>query len=128
MPMPSLTWNWRSGSFRTNTACERWWEGRKLWGELVNTSRGLAIKFNAILPKGGDRGFLARVNSLYKAKRLSGDQLIICNGELSALSNICGACERIAEEIEDPFGKDPNDLPLTRMVHTIEQNTADLLR
>jgi putative membrane protein len=22
-------------SFRTNTAYDRWWEGRKLWGELV---------------------------------------------------------------------------------------------
>lgn len=28
--------------FRTNTAYERFWEGRKLWGELVNTSRNLA--------------------------------------------------------------------------------------
>lgn len=28
--------------FRTNTAYDRWWEGRKLWGQLVNVSRGLA--------------------------------------------------------------------------------------
>lgn len=28
--------------FRTNTAYERFWEGRKLWGELVNTNRNLA--------------------------------------------------------------------------------------
>lgn len=28
--------------FRTNTAHERFWEGRKLWGSLVNTSRNLA--------------------------------------------------------------------------------------
>lgn len=28
--------------FRTNTAYERFWEGRKLWGTLVNTSRNLA--------------------------------------------------------------------------------------
>jgi putative membrane protein len=28
--------------FRTNTAYERYWEGRKLWGNLVNTSRNLA--------------------------------------------------------------------------------------
>lgn len=26
-------------SFRTNTAYERWWDGRKLWGRLINTSR-----------------------------------------------------------------------------------------
>lgn len=28
--------------FRTNTAYERFWEGRKLWGHLVNTNRNLA--------------------------------------------------------------------------------------
>jgi len=28
--------------FRTNTAYDRWWEGRRLWGQLVNLSRGLA--------------------------------------------------------------------------------------
>ena len=28
--------------FRTNTAYDRWWEGRRLWGQLVNVSRGLA--------------------------------------------------------------------------------------
>lgn len=28
--------------FRTNTAHDRFWEGRKLWGSLVNTVRNLA--------------------------------------------------------------------------------------
>lgn len=28
--------------FRTNTAYDRFWEGRKLWGNLVNTTRNLA--------------------------------------------------------------------------------------
>ena len=35
--------------FRTNTAYDKWWEGRKLWGGLVNNSRNLAMKLNAIL-------------------------------------------------------------------------------
>ena len=35
--------------FRTNTAYDRWWEGRKLVGALVNTSRNLALKLNAII-------------------------------------------------------------------------------
>lgn len=26
-------------SFRTNSAYDRWWEGRKLWGKLINVSR-----------------------------------------------------------------------------------------
>lgn len=34
--------------FRTNTAYDRWWEGRKLWGQLVNDSRNLAIKVRAV--------------------------------------------------------------------------------
>jgi ion channel-forming bestrophin family protein len=37
--------------FRTNTAYDRWWEGRKLWGALVNNSRSLAMKLNAYLPE-----------------------------------------------------------------------------
>ncbi|MBL7728740.1 MAG: bestrophin family protein [Dinghuibacter sp.] len=35
--------------FRTNTAYDRWWEGRKLWGALVNNSRNLAIQIDALL-------------------------------------------------------------------------------
>src|SRR5690349_10240771 len=30
--------------FRTNTAYDRWWEGRKMWGALVNNSRNLSMK------------------------------------------------------------------------------------
>ncbi len=33
--------------FRTNSAYERWWEGRRLWGQLVNDSRNLALKVQA---------------------------------------------------------------------------------
>ena len=36
--------------FRTNSAYDRWWEGRKLWGALVNHSRNLAIQLDALLP------------------------------------------------------------------------------
>jgi putative membrane protein len=36
--------------FRTNTSYDRWWEGRKLWGQLVNTARGLAHQLDATLP------------------------------------------------------------------------------
>lgn len=31
--------------FRTNTAYNRWWEARTLWGALVNASRNASIKF-----------------------------------------------------------------------------------
>ncbi len=41
-------------SFRTNSAYDRWWEGRKLWGRLVNTSRHLCTQVLAYLPPGGN--------------------------------------------------------------------------
>ena len=33
-------------AFRVNSSYGRWWEGRTLWGSLVNNSRNLALKFN----------------------------------------------------------------------------------
>ena len=38
--------------FRTNTAYDRWWEGRKLWGQLVNDCRNLAIKVQSCVRAG----------------------------------------------------------------------------
>src|SRR5690606_25823366 len=37
--------------FRTNSAYDRWWEGRKLWGGLVNSTRNFALKLNAYISK-----------------------------------------------------------------------------
>ena len=53
--------------FRTNTAYDRWWEGRKLWGSLTNNSRNLAIKLNAILPPDDlvNRNFFRKTIGLY---------------------------------------------------------------
>lgn len=38
-------------SFRNRAAYDRWWEGRRLWGQLVNDSRNLACKLSAYLPQ-----------------------------------------------------------------------------
>lgn len=51
--------------FRTNTAYDRWWEGRKLWGALVNDSRNLAIKLNAILTDNEDKKLYAEKISFF---------------------------------------------------------------
>src|SRR5687768_4482014 len=51
--------------FRTNTAYDRWWEGRKLWGGLVNNSRNLALKLNAILRDEESRLFFRKTIPLY---------------------------------------------------------------
>jgi putative membrane protein len=214
-------------AYRTNTAYDRWWEGRKLWGALVNNSRNLAMKLNAMLTMKSDRSYFMkmipayasvlakhlmkeevsltlledldleidhhkhkpnqvanlmfkRVNELYKSGSISGDQLIILNTELQSFTDICGACERIkntpipysysvfikkfifffvmtlpfgfvfslgyyvipvvvfifyvlasleliAEEIEDPFGADSNDLPLVKIASNIKKHILEIL-
>lgn len=213
--------------FRTNTAYDRWWEGRKQWGSLVNNSRNLAIKLSAILKDENDRKFFRKfipvyadvlhkhlhdsetgkqlfedvdleidhhkhkpnqvkrimyhkINDLYDAKKISGEQLIIINDEFKAFTDVCGACERIkntpipysysafikkfiffyimtlpfgysislgyyvapvvvfvfyvlasleliAEEIEDPFGEDENDLPTKKIAENIKKHVEELI-
>lgn len=218
--------------FRTNTAYDRWWEGRKLWGALINNSRNLAIKLDSMLPHEDQKNriffkqliprfalelknhlqseetrfsldeklhpeipdfdrkkhvpnqvsslIMSRVMFLYKQKQITGEQLILLNPELTSFLDICGACERIkntpipysysgfikrfiffyiltlpvgyvfnlgylvipvvvlvfyvlgsleliAEEIEDPFGKDTNDLPMQRMSENIQRNIKEIL-
>ena len=213
--------------FRTNTAYDRWWEGRRMWGALVNNSRNLAIKLAVMLKDKEDKDIfkrlipayaevlnlhlkntdishelfddaillsdhykhkpnqiaktiMSRLNELYTQGKLTGDQLIILNAEVQSLTDICGACERIkntpipysysafikkfifvyvltlpfgyvfqlgyytipvvvfifyvlasleliAEEIEDPFGTDSNDLPLTKISENIQKNVEELI-
>ena len=36
--------------FRLNTSYDRWWEGRKQWGKLVNDARTLALTIHSLLP------------------------------------------------------------------------------
>ena len=48
--------------FRTKAAYDRWWEGRVLWGKLVNDSRNLCLKAVALAdPPEDDRRLLARI-------------------------------------------------------------------
>lgn len=53
--------------FRTNTAYDRWWEGRKLWGALVNNSRNLALQLDAIFPDDdhANRNYFKKLIPLY---------------------------------------------------------------
>ena len=213
--------------FRTNTAYDRWWEGRKLWGSLVNNSRNFAIKLSAILKDESDRAYFRKmipgyasilhkhlnnndtskqlfedvdleidrhkhkpnqvakmlfhkINDLYNSKKITGDQLIILNAEVQSFTEICGACERIkntpipysysaflkkfiffyvmtlpfgyafslgyyvvpvvvfvfyvlasleliAEEIEDPFGTDENDLPTQKIAEKIKKHIEEII-
>jgi len=52
-------------SFRTNAAYTRWWEGRQLWGRLVNNSRMFATQVLTYLPESAPRRALVYRQILY---------------------------------------------------------------
>ncbi|MBP6732620.1 MAG: hypothetical protein KA149_11210 [Chitinophagales bacterium] len=217
--------------FRTNSAYDRWWEGRKLWGSLINNSRNLALKLNNLLPvtaqaereyyaamignyalalknhlrtsfhpeefhhhewfdvkklkqENHQPNFIAndlfsKVHQLHRDGVINNEQLLYINAELTSFTDICGACERIkntpipfsysiflkkfifffvmtlpftmvfslgyycipvvafifyaltsmeliAEEIEDPFGKDENDLPTDTISKNIRKSVVEI--
>ncbi|KNB62237.1 MULTISPECIES: bestrophin family protein [Chryseobacterium] len=215
--------------FRTNTAYDRWWEGRKLWGKLVNDTRNFAIKINVIL--GDDRKsadqiarylkyfphFLAKhlsqestrlaldedyseiekslknhgpsdliillTHKLYQLKKegkISDTEMLYLDTQTTGFLDVCGGCERIkntpipysyssfikkfiilyvlalpvayvinlglfmipltvfvyyvlmsleliAEEIEDPFNNDENDIPMETIAQNIEKNVHQIM-
>ncbi|MDQ0639122.1 putative membrane protein [Pedobacter sp. W3I1] len=211
--------------FRTNTAYDRWWEGRKMLGSLTNVSRNLAMKIKALklteedvrffeygIPKYafalkehlrermyfGKNSLLIEVeegkhvpnqiagsliNRLYELlerSAISQEQFIVLSGDFNQFTDICGACERIkntpipysysafikkfifiyvitlpigwvfslgyfvvpivpfilyvlasleliAEEIENPFGEDANDLPVDQICTNIEKHVEEIL-
>ncbi|RED98906.1 bestrophin family protein [Marinoscillum furvescens] len=73
---------------RTNTAYDRWWEGRKLWGRLVNDTRQLAIKFSVFLPEDAkeDREFFRRMvpNVAFAMKEHLRDSILV--GEMDPIT------------------------------------------
>lgn len=222
--------------FRTNTAHERFWEGRKLWGAMVNTVRNLARGIRVIIEEREpeDRANkevvvrlvvafsvamklhlrrepinaelaplmspfqyyqLQEVNHppleialwigeylqhQYERQCVNDFQIAALHQLLDEMVNILGGCERILKtpvplvytitlktllltyllilpwelvsgltwwtgpilafigfilfgideigaEIEQPFGHDPNDLPLDAICHTIIRNIEDLV-
>lgn len=74
---------------RTNTAYDRWWEGRKLWGQLVNDSRQLAIKIDAFISRDRleDRQFFRRMipNVAFAMKEHLRDSILI--GEMDPIND-----------------------------------------
>ncbi|QIE46028.1 hypothetical protein G5B38_11110 [Pseudohalocynthiibacter aestuariivivens] len=47
--------------FRNNAAHDRWWEGRRLWGQLIADLRTLARELRVFLPKPEDRHNILRL-------------------------------------------------------------------
>jgi putative membrane protein len=218
--------------FRTNTAYDRFYEGRRLWGQLTNSCRNLASLLHARLPAAdlARRTYLAKLLSNFPValdghlrkgvrfdrleeveagfraqleqaghvpsrlaatlqefyEQLLREDLILPTHLLTiqplhqTLLDVAGGCERIkstpipfsysffikgfisvfvlimpfnlldtyqflaipitmfgayallgvemiGDEIEDPFGKDSNDLPLTQMATRIRLNVHEIL-
>jgi len=222
--------------FRTNTAYERFWEGRKAWGSLVNNVRNLARSILILISESSDQDRQAKIAALRllpgfaiavkqhlrqqppsfelqdlvsawqfeqlqeknnppltvafwlhsylqqqtQKQALDPLQLVSMCGLLSQMVDALGVCERIQKtpiplayaihlrqllmvyclllpfqmvtalgwltpllvalisftllgieeigiQIEDPFGNDPNDLPLDAICQTMIQNIEDLL-
>ena len=216
--------------FRTNTAYERWWEARRLWGNLVNSSRNISLKLNVYLstsevvlrkkislhigafahalhlhlrketismelaekinidtsqknehiPTQIINQLLSNINTAYKNGLLTNEQFLSLNTETIVFMDVCVACERIkntpipfsysvfikkivffytmtlpfgfafslgyvaipvtvfifyvlasleiiAEEIDDPFSGDENDLPTLRLAENIERQCTEIL-
>lgn len=215
--------------FRTNQANERWVEGRKLWGQLVNESRNLTLKVRSFinvpddeknkmgelvisfayalkhhlrgttpsepLPGIGKPGaseikhlpvlVTSKIFDLLQEWRKAGfidtAFLIQMEFQIKVFMDVCGACERIknsplavsyrafmrqgivlnllaypwyitpqysviwclpliligtyfliglemiAEDVEEPFGRDGDDLPLDAICATIRNSVSDIL-
>jgi ion channel-forming bestrophin family protein len=45
---------------------------------------------------------------------------------VSFIFYVLASMELIAEEIEEPFGRDTNDLPLSRMCEKIEKHVGEI--
>ena len=203
--------------FRTNTAYDRWWEGRRLWGQLLNVSRALAHQLDARLdaddasrrhryaallaafpaalaahlrrPRGATgphvpnqlvRELSRQVHGDIAAGALPREADVALTPLLVAFDDVTGACERIrntpipfsyssyvkqfvllyalvlpfglvrefryatiiasmlvffatmglellAMEIEEPFGTDPNDLPIDDIAARVATDVHELL-
>ena len=59
--------------FRTNSAYDRWWEARKVWGEIINESRTLARQVMAlfILPAGGSESDMAALQRTIVCRQIA---------------------------------------------------------
>ena len=76
--------------FRTNTAYDRWWEGRKKWGQFLNDTRNLALKCSVLV--GDENDFFRRMisNFVFATKEylrdgVNFDELELKEEELSFL-------------------------------------------
>ncbi|KTD30637.1 bestrophin family ion channel [Legionella maceachernii] len=213
-------------SFRVNTSYSRWWEGRILWGAIVNNCRNLGLKFEIFAGLDANPNFYELLkklpiiikanlrkdtreieselrslgieeystqhpvllvvqrmyfilNQLRNEEKLRFEQYLALDNHLANIIDMVGGCERIAnthvppafaffvkqallfyalmfpfgwvdtfgfliipmmimivyillgleilsEELEEPFGKDDNDLPLSIIAKNVSRNIEQI--
>lgn len=64
--------------FRNNTAYDRYWEGRKLWGRMVNVSRSFTMQINTLVDDPATDGNTPASDEI-RQQRLHMVRLIICH-------------------------------------------------
>jgi ion channel-forming bestrophin family protein len=62
--------------FRDNSAYQRWWEGRTLWGAMINASRSLARGIAAFLPD--DHATAVRIRHIVVRRQIAYVQALRC--------------------------------------------------
>lgn len=97
--------------FRNNAAYDRWWEARKLWGQLIYDIRNLARAVSAIVPEAAERrallmealafchllrGQLRKVDTAEDARAFAGDSV---DAVLTSLNRSNALLHRMGERI-----------------------------
>jgi len=107
-------------SFRTNSSYDRWWEGRKLWGRMINTSRHITLEAKQYL-HGDDakravtRRHIAYVHTLRASLReqaLLDDEHIVAyldDDEKELFKTTSNGCNRLLERQMAVFTQQAND-------------------
>ncbi|USI72434.1 bestrophin family protein [Sphingomonas morindae] len=62
--------------FRSNSAYQRWWEGRTLWGAMINASRSIARASIAFIE--GEGGDAARLRTIIVRRQIAYVQALRC--------------------------------------------------
>ncbi|MEQ9187622.1 MAG: bestrophin family protein [Cryomorphaceae bacterium] len=89
--------------FRTNTAYERWWEGRKQWGALVNVARNYSFKIRNFVNDEEAQERMIRLNALYpyalKEHLRIADYALLPPGIQAEITEIAGAKQHVPNAI-----------------------------
>ncbi|WP_105467752.1 bestrophin family protein [Escherichia coli] len=113
--------------FRNNAGYARYVEARKLWGQLMIASRSLLREVKTTLPDSASVREFARLQIAFAhCLRMTLRKQPHMTPFISVLiSYTFISLDCLAEELEDPFGTENNDLPLDAICNAIE---IDLLQ